>query len=117
VKRRSRRQKATAFFPYNQNSGICWAVGGTFCGGAVEGALAGKRARCTRCHFYRRIRAEEWTAQPAHPVSEIYSTGRCAFTTTSTRITTTTTICIDALAVASCDDLEAYNQGSNAAAA
>jgi hypothetical protein len=54
--------------------------------------------------------------QPAHPVSEIYATGRCASTTTSTRITTTT-ICIDALAVASCDALEAYNQGSNASAA
>ncbi len=41
---------------------FCWAVGGTFCGGTVQGTFAKKRDLCTKCHFYQRVQAEEGTA-------------------------------------------------------
>jgi CRP-like cAMP-binding protein len=49
------------------NSGICggrfcWAVAGTFCGGEAQGTFAEKRESCLSCDFFRRVRAEEGTA-------------------------------------------------------
>ncbi|UCH21322.1 MAG: serine/threonine protein kinase, partial [Deltaproteobacteria bacterium] len=49
------------------NSGICggrfcWAVAGTFCAGEAQGTFAEKRESCLSCDFFRRVRAEEGTA-------------------------------------------------------
>ncbi len=38
---------------------ICWAVGGTFCGGKVQGTFAEKRKSCIHCEFYRQVRKEQ----------------------------------------------------------
>ena len=42
------------------NSGrTCWAVGGTLCGGEVQGSFAAKLGNCLNCDFYSRVRSEE----------------------------------------------------------
>ncbi len=41
---------------------FCWAVAGTFCGGEVQGTFAEKRESCLSCDFFKRVRAEEGTA-------------------------------------------------------
>ncbi len=38
---------------------ICWAVGGTFCGGKIQGTFAEKRKSCISCEFYRLVRKEQ----------------------------------------------------------
>ncbi len=38
---------------------FCWAVAGTMCSGKVQGTFAEKRESCTRCLFYKQVRAEE----------------------------------------------------------
>jgi len=38
---------------------MCWVVGGTFCGGAVQGSFGAKVLDCTRCEFLQRVREEE----------------------------------------------------------
>ncbi len=40
---------------------ICWAVGGTFCGGKVQGDFAKKYPNCVICDFYKKVRDEEGT--------------------------------------------------------
>ena len=37
----------------------CWVVGGTFCGGTVQGKFAQKYSTCTNCDFYRKVLDEE----------------------------------------------------------
>jgi hypothetical protein len=37
----------------------CWAIGGTLCGGKVQGTFASKMVNCLECDFYRDVRAEE----------------------------------------------------------
>lgn|SRR5574341_11494 len=41
----------------------CWAVAGTFCGGAVQGTEAQKQHNCWKCDFFQLVRKEE-TASP-----------------------------------------------------
>ncbi len=41
---------------------ICWAVTGTFCGGKVQGSFAAKELSCMNCDFYKKVQAEEGTA-------------------------------------------------------
>ena len=41
---------------------FCWAVTGTLCGGKVQGSFAEKRDTCISCDFYKRVQAEEGTA-------------------------------------------------------
>ncbi|MEZ4527675.1 MAG: protein kinase [Desulfobacterales bacterium] len=38
---------------------ICWAVGGTFCGGEIQGTFAEKRKSCINCEFYKLVRKEK----------------------------------------------------------
>ncbi len=38
---------------------ICWAIGGTFCGGIVQGSSAQKIASCMLCPFFKQVRQEE----------------------------------------------------------
>ena len=55
----------TSYDGLNQgtNAGrICWAVAGTFCGGKVQGTFAEKRRSCIDCDFFKRVQAEEETA-------------------------------------------------------
>lgn len=43
-----------------RNAGrLCWAVGGTLCGGAVQGSPEEKRRACRGCDFYRAVLREE----------------------------------------------------------
>lgn len=37
----------------------CWSVGGTFCGGKVQGTFASKLSNCLHCDFYQAVREEE----------------------------------------------------------
>ncbi len=46
----------------NNAGRICWAVSGTFCGGAVQGNFAQKELSCMNCDFYKRVQAEQGTA-------------------------------------------------------
>jgi CRP-like cAMP-binding protein len=41
---------------------FCWAVAGTFCGDSVQGTFAEKRDSCIHCDFYKRVQAEQGTA-------------------------------------------------------
>jgi serine/threonine protein kinase len=41
---------------------FCWAVAGTFCGGSIQGTFAEKRDSCLSCDFFKRVQAEEGTA-------------------------------------------------------
>lgn len=41
---------------------ICWAVAGTFCGGAVQGTYAEKQLSCMTCSFFEQVKSEEGTA-------------------------------------------------------
>ncbi|MCP4221553.1 MAG: hypothetical protein GY765_43415 [bacterium] len=42
------------------NSGrICWIVGGTLCGGEVQGSQAAKMDNCKDCDFYKKVQEEE----------------------------------------------------------
>jgi hypothetical protein len=46
-----------------KNAGrFCWAVAGTFCGGKVQGTFADKRESCLSCGFFKKVQAEEGTA-------------------------------------------------------
>jgi hypothetical protein len=47
----------------------CWVVGGTFCGGKVQGSYAQKLANCMECAFYHSIRADE--GQHFQPAPEL----------------------------------------------
>lgn len=38
---------------------ICWAVGGTLCGGEVQGTFAKKQYTCLDCYFYEMVKKEE----------------------------------------------------------
>ncbi len=43
-----------------ENGGrICWAIAGTFCGGAVQGSFAEKQLSCMTCDFFKRVEEEE----------------------------------------------------------
>ena len=43
-----------------KNAGrICWAIGGTLCGGEVQGTFAAKRTNCKACDFFRKVMREE----------------------------------------------------------
>ncbi len=45
---------------HGKNAGrICWAVGGTLCGGVVQGEFAHKMTTCMACDFYSLVRREE----------------------------------------------------------
>lgn len=37
----------------------CWAVTGSFCGGAIQGTFAEKFTNCIKCDFYGIVRNEE----------------------------------------------------------
>jgi len=37
----------------------CWVVGGTMCGGAVQGVFAKKYETCEQCDFYKLVVEEE----------------------------------------------------------
>jgi hypothetical protein len=41
---------------------ICWAVAGTFCGGAPQGSFVEKRSSCLNCDFYQMVQDEEGMA-------------------------------------------------------
>ncbi|NPV01257.1 MAG: hypothetical protein HPY53_07735 [Brevinematales bacterium] len=43
----------------NNGGRACWAVTGTFCGGAVQGTFAQKIFNCMECEFYKTVVAEE----------------------------------------------------------
>jgi len=38
---------------------VCWYLGGTLCGGRVQGTFASKLANCMQCDFYRSVMQEE----------------------------------------------------------
>jgi hypothetical protein len=38
---------------------ICWAVGGTFCGGQVQGSFAKKLLNCITCNFFQEVKLVE----------------------------------------------------------
>lgn len=46
----------------NNAGRFCWAVAGTFCGGAPQGTFAEKRASCLSCDFFNKVRNEEGSA-------------------------------------------------------
>ena len=55
---------STEFKAHGFNDGInggraCWAIGGTLCGGKVQGAFASKLGSCLQCDFYSSVRSEE----------------------------------------------------------
>ena len=37
----------------------CWAIGGTLCGGVVQGSFASKLGNCSKCEFYQMVATEE----------------------------------------------------------
>lgn len=37
----------------------CWAIGGTLCGGKVQGSFASKIKNCMECDFYNMVKTEE----------------------------------------------------------
>ncbi len=37
----------------------CWAITGTFCGGAAQGSFASKVGNCLNCKFYKKVQSEE----------------------------------------------------------
>ncbi len=47
-------------FNRGKNAGrFCWIVGGTLCGGMVQGTQAQKVDNCKECDFYKKVKAEE----------------------------------------------------------
>jgi hypothetical protein len=38
---------------------LCWAIGGTFCGGKIQGEFAKKHMSCLNCDFYILVSTEE----------------------------------------------------------
>jgi len=43
-----------------KNAGrACWAVAGTFCGGAIQGTEAQKQNNCWQCTFFQQVKKEE----------------------------------------------------------
>lgn len=55
---------ATKLDAHGLNSGInggriCWTLGGTLCGGEVQGSFAAKLGSCMKCDFYLQVRREE----------------------------------------------------------
>ena len=56
-----------------KNAGrICWAVTGTFCGGAVQGSYAQKRLSCMTCEFFMRVKEEQGAAFQLMLAGQIY---------------------------------------------
>lgn len=37
----------------------CWVMGGTLCGGKVQGSFAAKLGNCLKCEFYQAVKKEE----------------------------------------------------------
>jgi len=37
----------------------CWRLAGTFCGGKIQGDMAGKIMDCIECDFFKQVKAEE----------------------------------------------------------
>ena len=37
----------------------CWVVGGSLCGGTIQGTFARKFANCAKCDFYNHVKKEE----------------------------------------------------------
>ena len=47
-----------------KNAGrACWAVAGTFCGGAIQGTEAQKKHNCWMCNFFQQVKREEMEAE------------------------------------------------------
>lgn len=47
-----------------KNAGrACWAVAGTFCGGAIQGTEAQKKHNCWMCNFFKQVKNEEGAAE------------------------------------------------------
>jgi hypothetical protein len=43
-----------------KNAGrYCWKIGGTLCGGKVQGTFASKMENCLQCEFFKKVREEE----------------------------------------------------------
>ncbi|MBN1807103.1 MAG: hypothetical protein JW837_17780 [Sedimentisphaerales bacterium] len=43
-----------------KNAGrYCWKIGGTLCGGQVQGTFASKMSNCLQCEFFKKVREEE----------------------------------------------------------
>jgi hypothetical protein len=43
-----------------KNAGrYCWKIGGTLCGGQVQGTFASKMNNCLQCDFFQQVRDEE----------------------------------------------------------
>ena len=38
----------------------CWVVGGSMCGGSVQGTFAQKFRNCNTCDFYKTVKREEF---------------------------------------------------------
>lgn len=38
---------------------VCWAIAGTFCGGAIQGSFAAKELSCMSCDFFKAVMKEE----------------------------------------------------------
>lgn len=38
----------------------CWVVGGSCCGGRLQGTFSEKFESCTKCAFYKNVRREEF---------------------------------------------------------
>jgi len=53
-------EKRTDGVNAGKNAGrACWAVGGTLCGGKVQGTLAAKMSNCMACDFYKEVQTDE----------------------------------------------------------
>ena len=52
---------------------VCWAIGGTLCGGKVQGTFAAKSANCLACEFYREVQKQESGSliSPAEIISKL----------------------------------------------
>lgn len=38
---------------------VCWVVGGTYCGGEVQGTFGMKYGNCKKCDFFQKVKEEE----------------------------------------------------------
>jgi hypothetical protein len=61
--------KATGLNRGSYGGRACWAIGGTLCGGKVQGSFASKMVSCMECEFYLSVRIEE--GQGFHTSGEI----------------------------------------------
>ena len=37
----------------------CWRIVGTFCGGKVQGVMAGKIMNCIQCELFQKVKSEQ----------------------------------------------------------